>query len=254
MDKNQRQARQEEEALYKAFGWIGGAVILEILLLVLNRFYVNYTVDQIDLAEALRVVLDRLAVILPVCFVVLLVVTLLLHRARRRILLTAVATLAAFVLALCAIIILIFDASGIHFLYVAVPVLAVLALIYYLYQREFFFGAVLGVLGLVGVKVIPRRLSTVWMGYGYLVALGAILLVSVIVFRMLQSGDGTLRIGGKQKEILSRGANYALLYATCGIVAAVTVAVLLVGAMAVFYGVLVAWLLILAVYYTVRMM
>ena len=251
MDKNQRQARQEEEALYKAFGWIGGAVILEILLLVLNRFYVNYTVDQIDLAEALRVVLDRLAVILPVCFVVLLVVTLLLHRARRRILLTAVATLAAFVLALCAIIILIFDASGIHFLYVAVPVLAVLALIYYLYQREFFFGAVLGVLG---VKVIPRRLSTVWMGYGYLVALGAILLVSVIVFRMLQSGDGTLRIGGKQKEIFSRGANYALLYATCGIVAAVTVAVLLVGAMAVFYGVLVAWLLILAVYYTVRMM
>ena len=251
MDKNQRQARQEEEALYKAFGWIGGAVILEILLLVLNRFYVNYTVDQIDLAEALRVVLDRLAVILPVCFVVLLVVTLLLHRARRRILLTAVATLAAFVLALCAIIISIFDASGIHFLYVAVPVLAVLALIYYLYQREFFFGAVLGVLG---VKVIPRRLSTVWMGYGYLVALGAILLVSVIVFRMLQSGDGTLRIGGKQKEIFSRGANYALLYATCGIVAAVTVAVLLVGAMAVFYGVLVAWLLILAVYYTVRMM
>ena len=41
MDKNQRQARQEEEALYKAFGWIGGAVILEILLLALNRLYVN---------------------------------------------------------------------------------------------------------------------------------------------------------------------------------------------------------------------
>lgn len=254
MEKNQRQARQEEEALYKAFGWIGGAVVLEILLLALNRFYVNYTVDQIDLAEALRVVFDKLAVILPVCFVVLLVVTLLLRRAGRLILVPAVATLAALVLSLCAIVICVFDASGIHFLYVAVPVMAVLALIYYLYQREFFFGAVLGVLGLVGVKVIPHRVSTVWMGYGYLVVLGVILLAAVIFFRVLQSGDGSIRMGGKLREVFPRSANYALLYATCAVVAAVTVAVVVLGSMAVFYGVLVAWLLILAVYYTVRMM
>ena len=54
--------------------------------------------------------------------------------------------------------------------------------------------------------------------------------------------------------MLPKSANSALLYVTCGVVAAVVIAALLLGGLAVLYGVLVAWLLILAVYYTVRLM
>ena len=41
---------------------------------------------------------------------------------------------------------------------------------------------------------------------------------------------------------------------TCAVVAVVVIAALVLGALTLLYGVLVAWLLILAVYYTVRLM
>lgn len=77
---------------------------------------------------------------------------------------------------------------------------------------------------------------------------------AVVVFRVMQAAGGKLRLKGNWVEVLPKSANYALLYVTCGVVAAVVIAALLLGGLAVLYGVLVAWLLILAVYYTVRLM
>ena len=77
MDKKEKQAqraKQEDEILNKVLWWIVASVLLEMLLLLLNKVYVNYTVDQIDLAVALREdVFPKLAIILPICFVVMLV-------------------------------------------------------------------------------------------------------------------------------------------------------------------------------------
>ena len=157
-------------------------------------------------------------------------------------------------LAVCAVVIRVFDESGIRLLYVAVPAVAVLALIYYLYQREFFFAAVLSALGLLGVKVVPYHFGFPAIAYGYAVVLGVALVGAVVVFRVMQAAGGKLRLKGNWVEVLPKSANYALLYVTCGVVAAVVIAALLLGGLAVLYGVLVAWLLILAVYYTVRLM
>ena len=157
-------------------------------------------------------------------------------------------------LAVCAVVIRFFDESGIRLLYVAVPAVAVLALIYYLYQREFFFAAVLSALGLLGVKVVPYHFGFPAIAYGYAVVLGVALVGAVVVFRVMQAAEGKLRLKGNWVEVLPKSANYALLYVTCGVVAAVVIAALLLGGLAVLYGVLVAWLLILAVYYTVRLM
>ena len=157
-------------------------------------------------------------------------------------------------LAVCAVVIRVFDESGIRLLYVAVPAVAVLALIYYLYQREFFFAAVLSALGLLGVKVVPYHFGFPAIAYGYAVVLGVALVGAVVVFRVMQAAEGKLRLKGNWVEVLPKSANYALLYVTCGVVAAVVIAALLLGGLAVLYGVLVAWLLILAVYYTVRLM
>lgn len=258
MNRKERQAqraKQEDEILNKVLWWIVGSVILEMLLLLLNKVYVNYTVDQIDLAVALREdVFPKLAVILPICFVALLVLWLAARKAGKLVRLTGGLALAGLLLAVCAVVVRIFDNSGVRFLYTAVPAVAVLALIYYLYQREFFFSAALSALGLLGVKLVPRTGMSLVLSYGYAVALAVIVVAALVLFRMLQKNEGKLTVKGALVQVLPKNANYALMYVTCVLVAAVVAAAAVLGGLAVLYGVLVAWLLILAVYYTVRLM
>ena len=253
-EQQAQRAKQEDEILNKVLWWIVGSVILEMLLLLLNKVYVNYTVDQIELAYSLRSAFQVLAIVLPVCFVVVLAVWLAARRSGRLTRLTGGLTLVFLALAVCAVVVRLFDNSGIKFLYLAVPAVAVLALIYYLYQREFFFSALLSALGLLGVKLLPRIGGASVVGYGYAVALAVVLAAALVVFRMLQKNQGKLALKGKLTRILPKNANYALLYVTCGVVAAVSVAAVVLGGLTVLYGVLVAWLLILAVYHTVRLM
>lgn len=253
MNKKEQQAqraKQEDVVLNKVLWWIVGAVVLEVLLLLLNKVYANYTVEQIELAKSLRDVFSVLMIALPICFVVLLIWAVAARKSGKFTRLAGV----MLALAVCAVVIRVFDESGIRLLYVAVPAVAVLALIYYLYQREFFFAAVLSALGLLGVKVVPYHFGFPAIAYGYAVVLGVALVGAVVVFRVMQAAGGKLRLKGNWVEVLPKSANYALLYVTCGVVAAVVIAALLLGGLAVLYGVLVAWLLILAVYYTVRLM
>lgn len=257
MNKKEKQAqreKQEDEILNKVLWWIVGSVILEALLLLLNRIYVNYTVSEFELAYALRGVFQVLAIVLPICFVVLAALWLAARKAGKLVKLTGIVALIALILAVCAVVVRIFDVSGVKFLYIAVPVVAVLALIYYLYQREFFFSAVLSALGLLGIKMLPRMSGGSVMGYAYAVALAVILVAAAVLFRVMQKNQGVLTVKGKPVQMLSKSANYALLYVTCALVAVVSIAAVMLGALALLYGVLVAWLLILAVYYTVRLM
>ena len=252
--KAAQRAREEDVILTKVLWWILGAVVLEALLLLLNKIYVYYTTDQIGIVLALRSAFRVLSVALPICFIVLLVWTVLAWRSGRSAKLPGILTGICLVLAACAVIISLYYDKGISFLYIAVPAVAVLALIYYLYQRDFFFAAVLSALGLLGVKVAPKTPNNALTAYGYLCVLAVLLLAAAVVFRMLQSHKGVWKVSGREIEILPKNANYAILYVTCVLVAAVVIAALVLGALAVLYGVLVAWLLILAVYYTVRLM
>lgn len=253
-EKQAQRAKQEDVVLNKVLWWIVGSVILEALLLLLNRVYVNYTASEIEFAYALRGVFRGLAIVLPICFVVLAVLWLAARKAEKWTKLTGVLTLILLVLAVCAVVVRVFDVSGVKFLYIAVPVVAVLALIYYLYQREFFFSAVLCTLGLLGIKLLPRVKGASMVGYAYAVVLAVILVAAVVLFRMMQKSEGKLALKGKPLQVFPKGANYALLYVTCALVAVVAIAAVVLGALTLLYGVLVAWLLILAVYYTVRLM
>ena len=89
---------------------------------------------------------------------------------------------------------------------------------------------------------------------GYAVVLAVLVLAALVLFFRLQKGQGRMAVKGAPVQILPKNANYALLYATCAVVAAVLAAALALGSLTLLYGVLVAWLLILAVYYTVRLM
>lgn len=257
MNKKEQQAqraKQEDVVLNKVLWWIVGSVILEALLLLLNRVYVNYTASEIEFAYSLRGVFKVLAIVLPICFVVLAGLWLAARKSGKLVKLTGVLALIALILAVCAVIVRIFDVSGVKFLYIAVPVVAVLALIYYLYQREFFVSAVFCALGLLGIKLLPRVRGSSLVGYAYAVALAVLLVAAVVLFRMMQKSQGKLTVKGAPVQVFPKGANYALLYVTCALVAVVAIAAVMMGALTLLYGVLVAWLLILAVYYTVRLM
>ena len=257
MNKKERQAQraqQEDVILVKVLWWIVSAGILEALLLLLNKVYVHYTVDQINMAYALRGVIQVLSLVLPVCAVVLIVWAVLARRSGRMVGISAGLAGIVLALAVCAVIVRVFDASGVRFLYVAVPAVAVLALIYYLYQRDFFFSAVLSALGLLAVKLVPRTVASPVLAYGYAVVLAVVVLAAALLFRRAQGNQGKLTLGGKLTRLLPKTANYPLLYVTCFLVLAVLAAVLVLGGLTLLYGVLAGWLLILAVYYTVRLM
>ena len=61
MNKRERteRARQEDAVLNKVLYWIVGAVVLEFLLLLVNRFYIKYTVATIGTANAIEAVLTH---------------------------------------------------------------------------------------------------------------------------------------------------------------------------------------------------
>ena len=209
MNKKEQQAqraKQEDVVLNKVLWWIVGAVVLEALLLLLNKVYANYTVEQIELAKSLRDVFSVLMIALPICFVVLLIWAVAARKSGKFTRLSSVLAGVMLALAVCAVVIRVFDESGIRLLYVAVPAVAVLALIYYLYQREFFFAAVLSALGLLGVKVVPYHFGFPAIAYGYAVVLGVALVGAVVVFRVMQAAGGKLRLKGNWVEVLPKSA------------------------------------------------
>ena len=199
MNKKEQQAqraKQEDVVLNKVLWWIVGAVVLEVLLLLLNKVYANYTVEQIELAKSLRDVFSVLMIALPICFVVLLIWAVAARKSGKFTRLSSVLAGVMLALAVCAVVIRVFDESGIRLLYVAVE------LIYYLYQREFFFAAVLSALGLLGVKVVPYHFGFPAIAYGYAVVLGVALVGAVVVFRVMQAAGGKLRLKGNWVEVL----------------------------------------------------
>ena len=256
MDKREKteRAKQEDAVLNKVLYWIVGAVVLEFLLLLVNRFYVSYTVAMLETALAIETALGVLSVVFPICFVLSLVWAALSRKKGREGRLPLFLTVLSAALAVCCIISRLFKGSGVHFLYIAVPVVAVLALVYYLYQREFFTVAVLCVLGILGVWMSQRTGNHPMLVYGYMVVLAAILVVVVVLSRVLDSKGGVLTLGGRPWTVMPKSANYIMFYVTCAIVAVVVIASIFLGAHVALYGVMVAWLLVSAVYYTVKLM
>lgn len=252
-EKLQRE-RQEDVVLNKVLWWIVGAVVLEFLTLLLNRYYVHYTPAGIPLAQTLRTVFGVLQIAFPVCAIALAAWYFSLRKGGKPTRLAGILTLVGIVLSVCAILVSRFGGSGIRLLYTGIPAVTVLALIYYLYQREFFVCAVLSAMGLLGVYVIPRAGISAVAAYGYAVVCAVVLVAALVLARKLQTSQGVLALSGKKWEVFPKNANYTMLYVTCAVVAAVLIATAVLGALAVLYGVLVAWLLVMAVYYTVRLM
>lgn len=146
--------------------------------------------------------------------------------------------------------------SAIRFLYIAVPSLAVLYLIYMIYQREFCALATFGVL----IALYFWRFAQYYKGsVRFLAAQCALLLIclaAAALLFLLQRGDGTLKLGKRKLRLLEMDAEYAASYIFVALFVVILAAAFFVPNAAMIYLAFstLAVIFIMAVYYAVRMM
>lgn len=254
--KRAEKAKAEEAALNRILCWVTGGAVLEFLLLLLNRWWSHYTVEQIDFRVALGTAVKILAVAALACAAGAaywwnnarkngrgsnLPGTLCLFMAG-----VSVSCFAAWFV----------SGTGLQLMSYAVPAVVVLALIYYLYQHEFFLLACQSVVALLGIWICGKGQggSYQMLSYAYVVIGAALVMASAWLCRKAQGDQGKVELGGRTWNLFSKDASYGILYAGA-VVALVTLILAAIGiSQMILYGVAVAWLLIMAVYYTVKLM
>lgn len=254
-DKAAERAKREDAILNRVLIWIAGSVVFEALLLLLNRYYVEYdTKEEILIAKGIYDATGVLSFVFPICFVAALIWWVLSRRRGKKALLPQIAATILALLSVSAILTHFFVESGVKALYVGVPCVAVLALVYYLYQREFFVVMVTGAVSILGLWMLSKRPTHGFLVYAYLIAELIVLIAAILVTRKLQDSRGALRFRGRSVQCLPGSANYILLYLTFLVSVAVQAAGFWLGPVPVLYAVEIVWLLAMAVYYTVRLM
>lgn len=255
MDRSEREAQrhQEDRALNRALIWVGTAIILEFLLVLVNRYFINYTTatESINRALAIHAALTGLRWISLAALVICVVWMLLRLSKNGKAALPGVLSIAAGVLLLCCHVILRFSDSGLRMLFWLVPAWAALALVYYLYQREFFFSALFSGLGVLGLWFVRHAGSASW--YTILVVVVMVLLAAGMF--LLSKKQGVLTLGKGKAHLLPAEANYSLVFLSCAISLVVIALAAFVGGSLAYYLLyaMVAWLFALLVYYTVKM-
>ena len=266
MDKEKRAAEKraarshkEDAILNRVLIWFGAAVVVELVLLLLNRYYINITTapGEIEFAGALLKAWPVIIGVAAAGTVVCLLWAIFCSKGGKRFVLPAALTGVFLAVLVISVVTYRFYDTGVQFLCGAVPAAAVLALVYYLYQHEFFAVTVLSALGILGLWLFRRAGGGHQvLVYAYAAVLAVVLLAAVLLCRSLSAKGGVLTLSGKKLQIFPKNASYGMIYLTCAIVAAAVAAALVLGTAAAYYLMfaLVAWLFIMAVYYTVKLM
>jgi len=258
--KNAERKKQEDIALTRALSWFGAAMVLEFLLLLVNKYYVNFTADSASIAVALA-----MSTVIKVTTALGLIGAVVCgffgwknYKASGALpFLWLVLTAALLALGLGSGLIVLFYRAAVELLYILVPAAAVLALVYYLYQKEFFFSACGVGVGLLGLWLVRKNSGTHDLLVTLYTVAGAVVLLAILLLMLkLKKEQGVLTIKGTQYSILSKQSNYLPMFLSCALGLLALVAGLLLGSTAAFYllFVLLAWLFVLLVYYTVKMM
>ncbi len=147
------------------------------------------------------------------------------------------------------------DVAAIHWASVLVPVIAVLAMIFYLFQRDFFCIALISAGGIFSMylyrKIFLYHPTMTRCGF----ALAFVLLaVAAAVLILLQRHRRPLPL--RADKLVPADANFPLLYITCALNALALALTLALGSSAAYYLiiVLVGWLFATVVYYIVKLM
>lgn len=254
MDKKQREERrrQEDLALQRGLLWVAGAIVLEALLVLVNRYYINYRIEEAGLSVSIGWALRGLRAVAAVAAVAAVVYAVLRLRQGKGCGVPLTVSLACAAVAICSHVAVKFQGPGVSMLFWLVVAWAVLALIFYIYQREFFLSA-----SACGMAALGAWL----MRYGSSGRLEAVLLLVATALAAaaalwMKKSDGVLTFGKTSIQFLPKQTGYTVSLATCGVSLAALAVALFLGGTAAYYlvFVMVAWLFALFVYYTVKLM
>lgn len=144
MDYNEREARrrQEDRDLNRALIWVGAAIVLEFLLVLVNRYYINFrtTTESVNLALAINAVLTALQWVSLAAVVACVVWAVLRLNKGEKAGLQLTLIAGAGILLICSVVILHFQDAGVRMLFWLVPAWAALALVYDLTSKVFSLG------------------------------------------------------------------------------------------------------------------
>lgn len=245
------QSRHEDEVLNRTLLWIGGAAILIMLLLLTNRFFINYRADEVQLAYNLIKVLVISGSVSILAGVAGGVMAWLAHKKQAGCKWWVAMAVFFSTLGVMLLVVRNFRELGVQVMCAVIPAVAILALVYYLFQREFFIITLASLLGLLGLWMFRKLGAHPVALYAVLAVIAVVLVAIALLTRQVQNGDGMW----KGKRVLSKNASYPMIYITCVIVATLLVIALFAGKLA-FYLMFpaVAWLVVMAVYFTVKLM
>ena len=254
--KRLQRQKQEDAAFNKMLVCLGGILVLELLSLLVKRFYLNYTTTELGMGFALGLnsffgVFRFAGVLLVAAGFLWMWLT---HKKGKKVTLPLVCTCLVLWLWVASVLCYGLNTLGVDLLCALPVALAVLCGIFFLYQREFFFNAVLGAVGIAALWVARQ----IYMNHPRMTYCG-VALVCVVMAVAAFAAFRLSKRGGKlgKLQVVSAGASYLPMYLTCVVVVlAVVVALLLNVSLVGYYAIaaLVAWLFCLAVYYTVKLM
>lgn len=252
--------KQEDIALTRALIWFGAAMVLEFLLLLVNKYYINFTADSLSirLAVAMGTVLKVTSWLGVLSGAACAFLSWKRMKAQGTLpFVLVVLSTVLFAIGVSSILIVEFYQAAVQLLYVLVPACAVLVLVYYLYQKEFFLCAGGVGVALLGLWLVRKNGGNHDMLVLLYAVCAVVLLAAVLLLALkLKKEQGVLTVGDKQISILPKQSNYLPVFCSCVVSLLALAAGLLLGSTAAFYllFVLVAWLFVLLVYYTVKMM
>lgn len=250
--------QMEDRAFNRMLLWLAATVVVEVIMLLVNRFYVHARVEELGAIPTLSVILG----IAPIVGIVLCALFLFWGFRIRKSDEVLQDGMIQFVLAAAFLcmgiggwIMRTYGVAGAPMVLGVVPALGVLMLVFYLYQKEFFGCAIAGGLGILGMWIFRSavRGSTY---YGYLVVALVVIVLGAVLAVSLKKKNGMITIKGKELALLQPGAAYPAYYLTAVISAVILLAPLALGAAVAYYAiwVMAAWLFILAVYFTSKLM
>lgn len=261
MDKNKElQRKQEDAAFAHGLWWVGGAVLMELLLIMIYQFYYNFGATEASITRAVitEKVLWGALWVCPVLFIAAAVLGFLQFKKTGTICYKIEGALGlSGALSAISFMTLAFHAEGCSVMMMFIPAAGILAFFFFLYPHDFFYSA-----GICGFGALM-----LWMTWhktasnSILIVAGTVKIVVVAALlcwgaSLLKKSDGKLKLMGHSVRFLPHDAIYPVIFGSAALTALLTVAGFVVGGYAAYYMiyVLAAWIFAMAVYYTVRML
>lgn len=263
MDRNQReiQRRREDTALNRALIWVAGAIILELALMMVNRFYFGYMtsdLQSIQRAQTVQSLLVGIRIVGLIGAVALgAFVAVKLFQGKGANMAQYAGVIACGVISFLCHISLAYQQLGVQMLLMLVPAFAGLALVYYLYQRDFFYCACFIGAGIVGLWMMRNSTEVNRLTYYIYLALMVVVIAGIcFALTKAEKNGGVLELFGAKLILLGKKDPSKLAVASGLVAIGALLVSFLMGHTVAYYLIfaLIAWLFALLVYYTVKMM